>query len=197
MITKKELVPLEKRVGSLASQVELIVISSSEDMKSAVSMLSQMNTYGDTVKAKKELLTKPLNEALKNARAMFKPIEDIYEGAIASLRSKMTLYQTLQVKLRKDEEMRIASRIGAGRGKLTIETAVKKIENIEEVVKEVATDAGLVQFRETRILKIVDEKLIPREYLHVNATKILKDLKEGKKVLGCEIEVIQVPANYR
>ncbi len=64
--TDKELVPLRKGISSVAMGVKDLEIKTSEDMKKAVDMLSQLNKYGDSVKVKKELLTKPLNLALKN-----------------------------------------------------------------------------------------------------------------------------------
>lgn len=193
----KELVPLKKKIDVLANQATGLVIKSDDDLKLAVEILSQVNHYADSVKEKKELLTKPLNLALKNARAMFSPLEDIYTEATESLRAKMAQYQTQKVLERKEAEVKIANRVKEGKGGITVETAVKKLEALKIVEKEVSTNAGLVQFRESKILKIVDISLIPREYLVVNESQLLKALKEGKNVEGAILETIQVPVNYR
>lgn len=193
----KSLVPLKKKIATIADQVEGMKIDSVDSLKEAVTILSTLNKFGDAVKEKKELLTKPLNEALKNARKMFSPLEEVYEGAIEMLRSKMGEWQTKQVKMRQEAELAIAERVKEGRGNLTVETAVKKIEALDVVDKEVATVEGLVQFREKKVLKIIDVDLIPREYLVVDEKKLLDDLKNGKIVAGAELDTIQVPANYR
>lgn len=193
----KQLIPLKKKVETLATKVSLFTITSQEDMKTAVTMLSSMNLYRDSVEAKKTLLTKPLNEALKNARAMFRPIEEVYTEAIELLRSKMSSFQTEQVRIKQEAEQAIVSRVKEGKGNLSIEKAVEKISALPPVEKEVSTEQGAVQFRETKTLKITDESLIPREYLIVDTVKLLKDLKEGKTIAGAEIEIIQTPVNYR
>lgn len=193
----KELIPLKKKIDVLANQATTIVIKNDDDLKIAVEILSQVNHYADTVKEKKELLTKPLNLALKNARAMFSPLEDVYTEATESLRAKMAQYQTLKVAERREEELKIANRVRDGKGGIKVETAVKKIEALKVVEKEVSTNAGLVQFRESKVLKILDINLIPREYLSVNESQLLKALKEGKNVEGATLETIQIPVNYR
>lgn len=197
MINNRELVPLKKHIETLADKVNHLTINNELQLKLAVEVLSKINAYADSVKSKKELITKPLNLALKNARAMFAPIEDTYEGAIESLRQKMQDYQTEQVRIKQQAELKIAERVREGKGNLTVETAVKKIAELKPIEKEVATESGLVQFRETRILKITNPLLIPREYLIVDESKLLKALKDGKTVVGAELETIQVPVNYR
>lgn len=195
--SEKELVPLKKGISGVAMSVNELKIVNQNDMKTAVDMLSQLNKYGDSVKAKKELLTKPLNLALRNARSMFAPIEDLYEGAVEVLRNKMTEYQTEKVRIENEEKTKIAARVGEGKGKFKVETAVAKIAEVEVAEKEVATEEGLVQFREVKVVKIMDETLIPREYLVIDEKKVLEALKAGKFVEGAVLESKQVPVNYR
>lgn len=197
MTTEKELMPLKKKVQTLADKVGSLEIKNAEDLKNAVSILSQMNQYADSVKEKKELLTKPLNEALKAARDMFKPIEETYDDAIQSLRSKMSAYQTEQVRIQKEEETKIANRIGEGKGKLKIEKAMKKMESVVVPSKEVASTQGLVQFREVKKFEVVDIKALPLEYLMPNEALIQKAMKEGKELKGVRYFIDLVPVNYR
>ncbi len=145
----------------------------------------------------KEKVTKPLNQALKAERARWKPLEDMYTEAIEALRTTMTIYQTELVRVQKEEQAKIAARVGEGRGHLKVETAVKKLSEVATPEKEVSTNAGLVQFREVKVLKIVDLDMISREYFDLNESRLLTDLKAGIVVPGAEIETKQVPANYR
>lgn len=194
-MNNKELVPLKKKIEVVADKVSKFEIKSADDLKEAVTVLSEMNKYADSVKEKKELLTKPLNLALKNARAMFAPLEDIYESAISMLRGKMTKYQTEQVAIKKAEEQKLADRVT--KGTLKMETAMKKMDAIVPVEKEVATDSGLVQFREVKRFEVVDIKVLPIEYHMANETMITKAMKEGKEIIGVRYYVEQVPVNYR
>jgi hypothetical protein len=196
MITTKELSPFVKKVSILEGEVNGLEIKNGEDMKKATVLLSNLNKYGDKVMEMKEKLTKPINESLKAVREMFKPVE-IYKGMIENLRGKMSRFQTDEINRMRAEEAKIANRVKEGKGNLTIEAAIKKMDKIEKVEKEVATDQGLVQFRETKILKLTDVNLIPREYLVPDEKKILEALKEGKPVVGAELEIVMTPVNYR
>ena len=193
----KSLVPLKKKIITIAEQVEKFEIVKADDLKVAVTLLSQLNKYADSVKEKKDLLTKPLNTALRAARAMFAPVEETYEGAIEILRLKMTKYQTEQVKIKQEAEQKIASRVKEGKGNLTLDTAVKKMAEIKQVEKEVATDVGLVQFREVKRFEVVNMGLLPIEYHLADEVAIAKLMKEGQEVAGVRYYTEQVPVNYR
>lgn len=197
MITTKALVPFQKKVSVLAKQVEGLEIVDTKTMSNAVVMLSTINQYSDKVKAQKEKLTKPINESLKNVRAMFKPLETTYEGAIEMLRAKMSSYQTQEVARVREEEAKIAERTKAGKGNLSIDTAVRKIEAIETPEKEVATDEGLVQFVEVKKFEVIDMKLLPIEYHVADDMAIRKAMKEGKELAGVKYWTEQQPRNYR
>jgi hypothetical protein len=194
-MNEKSLVPLKEKIESIAVAVGSFSIKSNDDLKMATAMLSEMNKYADKVKEKKEEITKPINNALKSARALFKPVEEVYENAISSLRLKMTVYQTEQVRIRKEEEEKIAKKLIEG--KIKINTAVKKIENLSEVEKEVATDSGLVQFREVKRFEVIDIKELPIEYHMANEQMITKAMKDNIEIKGVRYFVEQVPVNYR
>lgn len=192
----KELVPFVKKVSVLEVEVNSLEIKSPEDMKKATILLSNLNQYGDSVQEKKDKLTKPINESLKNIRDMFKPVE-IYKGMIETLRGKMSKYQTDETNRMRDEEAKIAARVGEGKGKLKIETAVKKMNEIEKVDKEVATDAGLVQFREVKKFRVPDISKLAIEYHMVDEKKIAEAMKNGIELIGVEYYTEQIPVNYR
>ena len=145
--------------------------------------------------AEREKVTAPLNQALKAERARWKPMELQNTQAIEMIREKMSTYQTEQMQLQKDKEAKIAQKLTDG--KITLDKAIEQIEKVKTPDKEIATTAGLVQFRESQILEIINEDLIPREYLMVDEKKLLADLKNGKNVEGAKLTIIQCPINYR
>lgn len=186
----KELVPLEEQ----AKQIE---ITSPETLAYAVSILSILNKLNDRITEEKERVTKPLNEALKAERSRWKPAETRNQTLIDAIRLKMTSYQTALVNSTKVQQESITARIAPGKGNLSLNTAIKKLESLPEVSKEVPTEEGLVQFREKQALKVNDISSIDDMYFDLNETRLLADLKAGKIVPGAEIEIIQVPVNYR
>ncbi len=193
----KQIAVYEKKIVPLVEEAKVHEIVNDVSMVEAVQILSRMNKIIDKVKEEKEKVTKPLNQALKAERERWSPVESIYEEGIEVLREKMSVYQTEQVRIQKQEADRIASRVGEGKGKLKVETAVKKIAELPVAQKEIATNIGLVQFRETKVLKITDINLIPDRYWIIDEKAILNDLKAGIEVAGATVETIQTPVNYR
>jgi hypothetical protein len=196
-INNKEIETLDKEMTPVVRQAVKLEISNSADMKSAVEILSTINKYADTVKEKKESITKPLTLAIKNTRLMFAPLESKLEEAIGSLRSSMTSYQTQLTRKAQEEEERIAARVGEGKGKIKVETAVKKMEEIEKPDAVVVTDEGLVKFREVKKFKIVDVSKIPLEFMMPNEVEIRKSMMLGVRIDGVEYYSEQVPYNTR
>ncbi len=197
MNDQKEVSVIVKKLTPIAERAQNIEIKDEKSMKEAVEVLSELNKVNDKIVSKKEEYTKPLNELLKKFRATWKPLETMYTEAIESVREKMTIYQTEQVRLQKEESAKIAARVGEGKGHFKIETAVTKLAEVKVPEKEIATSSGLVQFREVKVLKITNRDLIPLGYLIVDEAAVLKALKLGTTVPGAELETKQVPANYR
>lgn len=193
----KDITVFEKEIDPIASEAEVLTIVTQEDMAGAVTLLSNLNRSLDKITEEKEKVTKPLNEALKAERGRWKPFETKLESAISTIRSKMSSYQTESARLAKIEEEKIAARIAPGKGNLSMETATKKIDEIERADKSVATDAGLVKFRTDKKLKITDALIIPREYLVVDEKAVFEALKKGTTIPGAEIEEVQTPVNIR
>ena len=196
-MSDKQLTTIKKQIIPVIEDALTLKIKSQADLVTATEILSKLNKFVDKVTEEKEKVTRPLNEALKAERARWKPIENQYTEAIETVRKLMTDYQTNLVKQQKEEEMKIAARIGEGKGKLRIETAVKKLDAITKAEKEYAKTEGLVQFAEQKVLKITDLSLIPRQYLIVDEKAVLEALKAGQSVPGAELDTIQVPRNYR
>lgn len=193
----KEVLVMHKQIAPVVEEAQALVIKDAKTMKAATEMLSRINQIGDKITAEKEKVTKPLNEALKAERARWKPVETVYEEAVEIIRGKMTEYQTAEVKRQREEEARIAARVGEGKGKLKVETAVRQMEDIEKADGTVKTESGLVKFREDKVLKIMDETFIPDEYWVLDEKKILGALKAGVDVPGAVLEIKMVPLNYR
>jgi hypothetical protein len=188
---------IEKKIYPLVEQEISLKITSDEDMEIATKILSQLNNINDQIENEKQKVLTPLNKARTAEINRWKPIVTIYETSIASLRSKLSLYQTKQVQAQKAQEEAIARRIGPGKGKIKLETAVQKIDSLDKPTLSVSTTAGTLSFRAVETLKIVSPDLIPRKYLLPDEKRILETLKGGVAVPGCEIEIVQIPVNVR
>lgn len=180
-----------------ALTVPTVTIIDTKSMEHAAEILSQANKYLDAITAEELKVTKPLNEALTQERLRFKPFKDKAERVIANIRAQMSAYQTAEKKRVDAETAKIAARIGDGKGKIKMETAVRKLEAVVTPEEAVVTHSGLVKFRTRVFLDIVDISLIPREYLIPDEKRITEALKAGTVVPGATLNEEQVPVNYR
>lgn len=190
VVIKNEILPILNDVKSLK-------IKNSTTLEVATEMLSRLNLKLKAVTTEKEKVTKPLNAALAAERGRWKPLETMLESAILTIRKEMSAYQTEQVRIQKEEEAKIANRIGEGKGKLKVETAVRKIEELDAPETHIATASGSLKFRTDKILKVTDMSKIPMKYFVLNDSMLTKDLKAGIVVAGAELEEVQTPINNR
>jgi len=188
---------VEKDVSPLVVQAESISITSPEDMQGAVAFLSRLNTQLDRITTEKERVTKPLNDALKVERSRWKPLETMLDQAISVVRQRISMYQTEATNKAKEAEDKIIARTGEGKGKFTAETAVRKLGEVERAEDTVATDEGVVKFRDKKCFEVVDIAMLPVEYIVPNEVAIRKRLVEGVELPGVRYWVEQTPINFR
>lgn len=187
-IYKKNIIPLVEKIDKMS-------IKTAEDMKEASLLLSQLNKYADNVQEKKEVLTKPINLALKNIRTMFKEVEDKYKGGIKLLREKMETYQTKALEKQKKEEEKIAGKLADG--KMSIEKAVEKMEDVS-VTGKIETKEGDVKFVTVMRIMVKNIQELPIEYHLPNEVLIRHKFKdEGLRLPGVEYIEEQSVRNYR
>lgn len=183
-IDNKELTVLKGQISKLENKANAVEIKTQEDYADAIDLVSKLKDTASTIKNKKEAITKPLNEALRNARSLFAPIEEQFENAEIIIKTKL-----LDYKRKIDEEVRIKEEAIAKRveaGTLKLETAEKKVENIERIENTMKGKTGELQIRKVKKVRIINELLIPREYLEPNMVAIRRDALAGKQIAGVE-----------
>lgn len=195
-MTKKE-TQIVKLLEPLADQANFLIIHTTTDLKEATSILSRLNKLNDDIELESNKVLIPLKEAEKAEKARWKLPKQYYTEAIASIRLKMAEYQTNLVNQQKAEEQAIVGRIAPGKGHISLETAIKKMEALSKIDKTTSTEEGSVTFVETKKLKVLDISVIPELYWHINEELLLEDLKAGVIIPGVEIEIIQSPRNIR
>jgi hypothetical protein len=196
-MTTQTIEKIETEISPIVANTATLTITTEEDKAKASQLLSSLTVYLDRLIADRELITKPINESLKAIRAKYKPLETLLDTSIADIRSKISSYQTEQLRLQRIEEDKIASRVKEGKGFLKAETAMNKIANMDKPATKLATDEGQISFRTDRVLDIKDMSLIPDEYFVLNETTLLKDLKAGKIIAGATLKEIQTVITKR
>jgi hypothetical protein len=200
MATKKEQPKAEivvKQATTIADTVLRIKITDAKVMTAATEMLSQINKQSDAITKEKEKITKPLNQALAAERKRWKPAEDAIKKAKDHLRSEMSRYQTQQDELAEAEKNRIASRVGSGKGKLKMETAIAQISNVDTPETKVEAESGSVSFRDDYEVTVTNIRLVPEQFLEADLVAMKKAYVAGAEVPGATFKKIKVPINRR
>lgn len=180
-------------VGNIA-ETSRIIINSQPTFDKAKDKLGEIKEIKKIVNDKKESITKPLNEALKNVRGLFKPIEDKIDVIENYLKTEVLKYnQKLLAEQRKREEeanKKIEEEQAKGKSldEINIDKIAKPLTNITQKVEAIKT-------RKIKKLRIINEQLIPREYLIPNEVAIKEALLNGIKVDGCEIFEEEIAIN--
>ncbi|HEY5918588.1 MAG TPA: hypothetical protein VIU13_14325 [Chryseolinea sp.] len=185
MIEPKELTVLKTKVSKLENNANAVVINSAEDYASAIDLVSKLKETGSNIKQIKESITKPLNEALKNARNIFAPLEVQFTSAESIIKGKLLTYKQKVDAEAKAKEDAIAKKVEDG--KMSIDTAEKKMDKIERVDQTTKGKVGEVQVRKVKKIRITDEALLPRQYLVPDQVAIRRDALSGIVIQGVEV----------
>jgi hypothetical protein len=153
----KQLTEFKKPLENVLKAAQEIQAVSYENIMDAADVLADVKTIGEKITARKEDITKPMNEALKSARAFFKPFEKQYEEAEAIVKEKVLAWHEAHW-----EEQTVQDNTVYGtRGKVTVVERFK--------------------------VEIEDADKLPRELLSPDVDRIKLALESGMKVKGATL----------
>lgn len=185
VIESRDLAPLKAQISKLENQANALTITTPEEYGNAIDIVSKLKDTGSQIKEKKESITKPLNEALRNVRDIFRPVEIQFENAERIIKDKLLAYKRKSDEEARAKEVKIAA--AAEKGTIKIETAEKKMEAIERVETTTRGKVGEVQIRKVKKVRITNETLIPRQYLVPDMVAIRRDALSGVPITGVEV----------
>ncbi len=190
---------IKKEINPVIEQVSTMSLTTPSDMVKATSVLSQLNTFLDKLTDEKEKLTVPLNTALKEIRGRYKPTETLLEEAINTLKKKMGTYQAEAMKLQKEQEAKIASKVASGY--IKVDTAIAKLGEIESPEEKLITDEGTASFRTVKKFEVMDITMLASVnngfFITPNDVAIRQAMKEGRELAGIRYYEEQSVVNNR
>ncbi len=152
-------------------------IENEKDLTAAEVLLKQVSDGEKIITGRKEEITRPLMKALASGRDLFKPLELGFADAKKVIKSKMLGYQAEEEQRIAESTAKVEARVA--KGTMRADTGANKLEALGSVPK--MNTRTLVKVR------VVDEFLVPREYLEVNMTKVTNAvLREGAVIPGIE-----------
>lgn len=196
-MTNKEVAVIEKKLTPVMRDAQDLEIVNERTMVEATTMLSTLNKIGDAMKIEKDKTLRPALDTVAAIRAFWEKPEGMYKNAIALIRGKMTTYQTAAKATADAEAAKLAARVGEGKGKLKVETAVRKMEEIEKPIGSVATDAGMVKFKTVKKFEVMDLSMVPLKYHVADEVAIRKAMLAGIELTGVRYFEEEIPLNFR
>ncbi len=158
MNNQLELPKSEKvEVAILVKKAEETKVVTFSDVMDMADILLDIKTIGQKITARKETMTRPMNDALKAARSFFKPFETDAEKAEKLVKDKILAWHGAHW----NEQTTTDNTINGLRGKVTV---------VERVGVE-----------------IEDETKIPRELCSPDVGRIKLALEAGLKVKGARL----------
>lgn len=179
-------------VSTLRSQSSLILaaassltITSDADMEASADVLHKVKEIEKVIVDRKEEITRPLMAGLASARELFKPFEIVVADAKKMVKEKQLAFIKAEDERREKERERIATQVD--RGNMREDTAAKKLDVLGETKTSAQGSIGSVQTRTMTKVRVIDNAVIPREYLVPDMAKITAAvLQEGKEIPGVE-----------
>lgn len=196
MAEKDQSVALRNQSGKALKEAEALVIETPEEYAGASELLVRIKTAVKIITEARDKVLGPILLAEKEERARWKPVLDEASIAEGTTKRKMLDYVAETDRKARAEEAKIRKDMEDGKIKKP-ETAVRKAEAIERPPEQVKTFTGQSQVRTVRTMKIVDENLIPREYLVPDLVAIRKavlgfTLPDGTKTVPIDVPGVQV-----
>lgn len=171
-IIKKE----EAEIVKWEDQIK--AITSHKQLEERMDLLSFVKGKRKELEKKEDEITKPLNEALKSARELFRPIKLRYTEVEDKLKSLILSYKK---KIEAEEQAKKAEIVKeVESGNLDFDKAGAKIEKLEQKVEAFNT-------RKIKDIEITDESLIPKEYWIIDMVRLRKDALTGKEIKGVAV----------
>jgi len=193
-IEPKELTVLKGQTTKAYNRAHELVINDRKELENATDILKAVKDASKELKAKKESITKPINEALKEIRSMFAPIEDQLSESEGIVKGKMLEFNRIIEQKAREAAAELEKKVEEG--KMTLSVAAKQLEEAPQVEKKVEGKRGSIQYRTVRKVRINDETKIPREFLVPDFTKINRAALAGISIEGVEVYEEQQVASY-
>jgi len=187
-IKEKQLVEIKQQVSIVQQSANALVVEDQKGMSLATDILHNVSQAEKYVIEQKEAITRPLMASLAKVRDLFRPVESNLADAKKIIKSKMLEFSILESDRIEKEQARISARVA--KGTMKNETAASKLEALGEVNAGSQGEVGKSSIREVRKIRIIDETVIPYEYMMPNLPKITEAIiRQGLTISGCELYV--------
>lgn len=165
---------IKKKASPLIKQIESYKIKTKEDYDKAAKIIAQLKEYSKEAERQEKTLTEPAKSIIKSAQEIFKPFRTQVQELEGAVKIRMLEFQNAQEK----KAEKLLEDFDSGK--------VKKLSTVVSKQNELLnTSSENAQLRKVWTLTIINEKLVPQQYLIVDTQAVREAFKTGKKVAGC------------
>lgn len=166
---------LQAKILPLHKQISKIVIESEHDYELMAEKVDKLKWYDKLAAEEERNLIEPNKTAIDRIKNFFKPLHQ-------SVKLIETASKQAMVEWREKVDKKEAKIVQMfDEGKIGHKAYLSKLKEVQ------TTGTSAAQVRKIKKLQITNEKLIPREYLIPDTSKITADLKAGKSIPGCKL----------
>ncbi len=177
-LEQKELAEIKTQVITVQDKAMALQVSSQAEMDYATEVLHNVKQAEKYLDERKTNITRPLMKSLSSIRELFKPLELQLSETTKIIKSKMLAYQIEEEARIQKEKDRISARVE--RGTMLASTAAGKLEAVGDGPKS--------NIRTLKKVRIIDETIIPREWLEPSMIRITEAvIRKGIEIPGVEV----------
>lgn len=198
------------QANDLTKQVNALTIKNQESYEGAAELLRTVKALSKKLEDTRKSITSPLDVAKKAVMDLFRAPSDVLETAEKKIKASMISYANEQERIRQEQEAKLRrdadekarkerERLGARAEKAEASGKEDKAEELREQAAQVQAVAPVlastvdkpqgISMKKNWKARIIDEKLIPRQFLCVDEKKldqIAKATKGSMEVAGVE-----------
>lgn len=185
------IVPMKRKITTAVNVANNLTIDSNEALVAATDGLGIIKKLSKLVTKAEKGERDPLNKELAEISKKYKPLKSDLETGERIIKDKMLDYESEIEAERAKKAEKLEARVE--KGTMRVDTAMRKMDDLQTVDSTVSGLSGSVQFRTVRKVKVVDPTKIPLKYLMnekvLDAIRVAvsTDVLNGTKVDGVEI----------
>lgn len=173
----REIQVIQQETSNLKSKIEVLQIVDESSEKIGATYLSFLTKATKNLEAARVRLKKPVMEAAKNIDNEFRAMMELPEKLCRILKDKQNEYNAVKAKRESEKNARVQQ--FAADNNLPVPAA----DAVVSQPAPVRTVAGTVYEKKRWRWAIIDEPLIPREFLMVDEKKINSRMRENTKLI--------------
>lgn len=188
IINQEDVAVVKSKIENMRDAVKAITVSSQEELAKVSDHIADVRKMRKFIEQERDKYVKPAKEIIASAKDQYDPFIRATEEAEGWLKGKAQEYMLAEQKKEQAAKQKLAERVE--RGTMKPETAVRKMEEVQEAPKTVRSDSSKLTMKTVKDVRIIDQSKIPDEYYkprELDMVKIKKVATAGVSIPGVEV----------